>query len=158
MIVNGRKTKEMLIGTVARDRPPSVTFSGAPVDRVTSFKLLGVNVAIDLKWGLHVDAITSKAASRLHFLKQLKRAGAGRDDLLCFYTTVIRPVLEYACPAWHSSLTAAQAESLESIQRRAMRVIFQDDGYTLLLVLAGVDIRWSRGGTKEVIYSMLEGA
>ena len=25
MIVNGRKTKEMLIGTVARDRPPSVT-------------------------------------------------------------------------------------------------------------------------------------
>jgi len=114
----------MLIGTVARDRPPSVTLSGAPVDRVTSFKLLGVNVAIDLKWGLHVDAITSKAASRLHFLKQLKLAGAGRDDLLCFYTTVIRPVLEYACPVWHSSLTAAQAKSLESIQRRAMRVIF----------------------------------
>ena len=34
MIVNGRKTKEMLIGTVARDRPPSVTLSGAPVDHV----------------------------------------------------------------------------------------------------------------------------
>jgi len=104
----------------------------------TSFKLLGVNVASDLKWVLHVDAITSKAASRLHFLKQLKRAGAGRDDLMCFYTSVIRPVLEYACPAWHSSLTAAQAKSLESMQRRAMRVIFQDDHYTLLLVLAGV--------------------
>ena len=86
MIVNGRKTKEMLIGTVARDRPPSVTLSGAPVDRVTSFKLLGVNVASDLKCGLHVDAITSKAASRLHFLKQLKRAGAGRDDLMCLTT------------------------------------------------------------------------
>jgi len=77
MIVNGRKTKEMLIGTVARDRLPSVTLSGAPVDRVTSFKLLGVNVASDLKWCLHVDAITSKAASLLHFLKQLKRAGPG---------------------------------------------------------------------------------
>jgi len=77
---------------------------------------------------------------------------------MCFHTTETRPVLEYACPAWLSSLTAAQAKSLESIQRRAMRVIFQDDDYTLLLVLAGVDIRWSRGVTKEVIYSMLEGA
>jgi len=144
MIVNGRKTKEMLIGKVTRDRPPSVTLSGTPVDRVTSFKLLGINVASDLKWGQHVDDITSKAASRLHFLKQLKGAGAGRDDLLCFCTTVIRPVLEYACPVWHSSLTAAQAKSLESIQRRAMRVIFQDDSYTLLLILAGVDTLESR--------------
>jgi len=32
MIVNSRKTKEMLIGKVARDRPP-VTLSGTPVDR-----------------------------------------------------------------------------------------------------------------------------
>jgi len=63
---------------------------------------------------------------------------------MCFHTTVIRPVLEYACPAWHSSLTAAQAKSLESIQRRAMRVIFQDDDYTLLLILAGVDMLESR--------------
>jgi len=28
--------------------------------------------------------ILLEAASRLHFLKQLKRSGAGRDDLLCF--------------------------------------------------------------------------
>jgi len=31
----------------------------------------------------------------LHFLKQLKRSGAGRDDLLYFYITVIRSVLEF---------------------------------------------------------------
>jgi len=35
MIVNGRKTKEILIGTVARDRPPSVTLSGVPVFQAT---------------------------------------------------------------------------------------------------------------------------
>jgi len=84
MIVNGRKTKEMLIGPVVKDPPPSVSLSGAPVDRVTVFKLLGVHVASDLKWSHHVDVITSKAATRLHFFKQLKRSGAGRDDLLCF--------------------------------------------------------------------------
>jgi len=106
MIVNGRKTKEILIGSVLRDPPVSVTLSSAPEERVTTFKLLGVDVANDLKWAQHVDAISSKAASRLHFLELLKRSGVGLDDLLCFYKTVVRPVLEYACPAWHSSLTA----------------------------------------------------
>jgi len=72
MIVNGRKTKELLIGPVLKNPPPSVRLSGMPVDRVTVFKLLGVHVASDLKWSQHVDAITSKAAARLHFLKQLK--------------------------------------------------------------------------------------
>ena len=91
------------------------------------FKLLGVHVASDLKWLQHVDAIISKAASRLLFLKQLKCSVAGRDDLLCFYGTVIRPVLEYACPVWHSSLGVAQTKALESLQRRAMRIIYEDD-------------------------------
>jgi len=84
MIVNGRKTKEMLIGPVLKDPPPSVSLSGAPVDRVTVFKLSGVHVASDLKWSHHVDAITSKAAARLHFLKQLKRSGAGAGRLAVF--------------------------------------------------------------------------
>ena len=92
----------------------------------------------------HIDAIMSKAASRLHFRKQLKRPGAERDDLLYFYVTVIRTVLEYACPVWHSSLTAAQTKALESLQRRAMRVIFQDNDYTMSLIRAGLETLESR--------------
>ena len=78
-----------------------------------TFKLLGVHDANDLKWTCHVDAITSKISSRLYFLKQLKRPGAEPDDLLCFYTTAVRPVAAYACLVWHSSLTAAQTKALE---------------------------------------------
>jgi len=76
---------------------------------------------------------------------QLKRSGAGRRDLLCFYTTIIHPVVEYACLVWHSSLTAAQSRALESIQRTAMRIIYDnDDDYTLPLILAGLDTLESR--------------
>ena len=88
----------------------------------------------DLKWAQHVEAISYKAASRLHFLKQLKRSGAGQNDLLCFYGTVTRPVLEYACPAWHSSLRAAQSKTIEAIQRRAVQIIFADNDYTMSLI------------------------
>jgi len=55
---------------------------------------------------------------------QLKRAGAGLNDLLNFYCSVIRPVLEYASPVWHSSLTVAQTMALEYLQKRAMNIMF----------------------------------
>jgi len=59
--------------------------------------------------------------------------------LRCFYGTVIRPVLEYACPVWHTSLTAAQMKALESLQRRALCIIYEDSDYMLLLIRAGFD-------------------
>ena len=138
--MNGRKTKELLIRPLLKDLPPSVSLSGMPAERITAFKLLGVHVASNLKWLQHVDAITSKAAKR-HFLKQLKRSGATRGNLLCFYGTVIRPVLEYACPVWHSSLTVAQTKALESLQ---LRIIYEHCDYTMSLIRAGLDTLESR--------------
>ena len=134
----------ILFGSVLKDPPLAIILGSTPIERVTTFKLLGVYVADNLKWAQHVEVISSKAASRLYFLKQLKRSGASRGDLLCFYGTVIRPVLEYACPAWHSSLTAAQSKALESIQQRAIQIIFADNDYTLSLILAGLDTLESR--------------
>ena len=86
--------------------------------------------------GKHVNAVTSRIASCLHFLKQLKRSGAGSNDLLCFYNTVVRPVLEYVSPVWHSSLTVGQSEALESMQKRAMRIIFPNLDYNGSLFIA----------------------
>ena len=102
-------------------------------------KLLGVHVSNDLKWAQHIHAISRKGASRLYFLKKLKRAGAGTDDLLHFYCAVIRPVLEYACPVWHSSLTITQSKTLESLQKRAMNIIFPYMDYKLPVVMAHID-------------------
>jgi len=36
---------------------------------------------------------------------------------------VIRPVLEYASPLWHSSLTMAQTKALEYLQKRARNTV-----------------------------------
>jgi len=47
---------------------------------MTEYKLLGVTVNATLKWDNHVNAITSKAAERLWFLKKLKRAGVDKQD------------------------------------------------------------------------------
>ena len=114
MKFNVRITKEMLIGSILKDRPTKLSPTGITIDRVSSFRLLCVYISNDLKWTQHVNAISSKVASRMHFLKLLKRSGATLEDLLHLYTSVLQPFLEYACPVWHSSLTTAQTEALES--------------------------------------------
>jgi len=59
-----------------------------------------------------------------YYLKQLRRAGVPQDELLNFYTRVIRPVLEYAASVWNHLLTKTQIEQLEAIQRPALRIIY----------------------------------
>jgi len=58
---------------------------GTKIERVTVFKLLGIHISYNLKWTQHVNMLASKVASRLYFLKQLKRTGAPTEDLVCFY-------------------------------------------------------------------------
>jgi len=59
----------------------------------------------------------------------LNRSSLTTDDILYFYTCVIRPVLQYACPAWHTSLTKEQTKQIEVIQKRALRIVFNDIDY-----------------------------
>jgi hypothetical protein len=96
---------------------------------LSSFKLPGVNIDCDLKWNSHVDSICSKANSRVYFLKHLRRSGVELEDLLHFYYSVIRPVLEYACPSWHTCLTRDQSDRLEIVQKRALSIIFNMSVY-----------------------------
>jgi len=42
---------------------------------------------------------------------------------LHFFKTVIRSVLEYACPVWHNSLTNEQSDQLESILKSALKIL-----------------------------------
>ena len=58
-----------------------------------------------------------------HSLTQLKHAGVPCAQLLHFYISVIRPVLEYAIPAWHH-LTKTQTDSIESLEKHVLRIIY----------------------------------
>jgi len=123
-IINAKKTKEMLIGSIQKNPPPLLQLDWQPVERVTSYKLLGLHVTDSLQWNEHVSSLCSRAAQRLHFLQQLKRASMSSDDLLYYYQSVVGPVTEYACVVWHTSLTQEQTKQLESIQKRAMKIKF----------------------------------
>ena len=70
--------------------------------------------------------IVKKAGKRLYILYQLKRAGITQKDLgsVYIYVSVVRPVLAYACPVWHTDLPQYLSDTIEVIQKRALKCIF----------------------------------
>ncbi len=75
-------------------------------------------MSIDLKWGPHVDKIEAKVFKRFYFLTYLKKAGVEENQLLDYYRSVIRSVVDYACPAWSTGITKGQSESLSQQIRK----------------------------------------
>jgi hypothetical protein len=100
-----------------------IIVNGEMLEVVDSAKILGLTVSNNLKWNNHIDRIISKARKRLYFLSQLKRARVGTKEIVLFFTTCIRPILEYESPVFHNGLTNYLSQDLERIQKRALRII-----------------------------------
>ena len=112
---------------------PNIIIEGYPVEVIKHAKLHDVKLSDDLSWKMHVDSVVKKAAKRVYMLYQLKRAGISQTDLVTVYVSVVRPVLEYACPVWHTNLPKYLSDNIEMIQKRALKSIFPNKGYDDIL-------------------------
>ena len=125
-----------------------VKVNGRSLEVVSSAKILGLNVSDDLKWNVHIAELVKKASSRLFSLKQLKRSAVAPSELILFYVTCIRSILEYACPVFHRALPSYLSDDLERLQKRAMKVIYPLLSYTAALKESGLSTLHER---REVI-------
>ena len=72
--LNESKCKELRISfSRSGSSVDHITINDKQIEVVSSAKLLGVVVSDNLRWNAHVESICKKAATRLYFLKQLKR-------------------------------------------------------------------------------------
>ncbi|KAI3373379.1 hypothetical protein L3Q82_021927, partial [Scortum barcoo] len=86
-------------------RPP-LSINGTTVERVNSFRFLGVHISEDLTWTHHTDFITKSARQRLFFLRRLRRLNMDSRLLCRFYRCTIESILTGCITAWYSSCTA----------------------------------------------------
>jgi len=104
---------------------------------VTRVRARSLDLAANLcgiDWSLvelvnNCEETIKKATKRLYFLVLLKRAGVRYNDIINFYCTVIRPVLEYCSPIFHHSLPDYLSDDLERVQKRALSIIAPDKSY-----------------------------
>ena len=80
-----------------------------------------------------------KVASRLYFLKQLKRVNIPTKDLLIFYLTCIHLVTEYTCLVFHNARPTYLFAELEQLQKHTMQIIFLFVPYSDALCQANLE-------------------
>ena len=95
---------------------------GSVIERVVTYKLLGVYIPDDLSWNVHMEHIVKKANKRLYALRALKKSGLTITQLVQVYCSIVRSVLEYACPVW-AALPKYLEDAIESVQKTALRIV-----------------------------------
>ena len=90
------------------------------VERISSYKLLGVVINENWKWNCHVDYITAKASKKLYALRSLKRTGVQEQDMLKVFRNSVGPFLEYAVQVWQDVLDYL-SDRIESMQKRHLK-------------------------------------
>ncbi len=93
--LNVSKTKELIVDFRKRQQRPytPLMISGTPVERVSSFKYLNVNISEDLTWTAHIQTQVKKARQRLYHLRQLRKFRVSPAILKTFYSGAIESVL-----------------------------------------------------------------
>ncbi|KAI8482474.1 hypothetical protein Bbelb_397940 [Branchiostoma belcheri] len=125
LATNGGKTKDMIVSARRKENvpvPAHPTVDGKQIERVVTFKLLGVQISADLTWDAHVQYMLSKTRPRIYYLAAARKAGLPSDVLTQIYLSFIRPILEYASPVW-GGLPIRLTHILEGVQKRCCRIM-----------------------------------
>ncbi len=93
------------------------------VERVNSFKFLGVHITEDLTWSAHTDAVLKKAHQRLFFLRRLRKFGMSPSILRSFYTCTVESILTGCITAWFGNSTAGNRKALQRVVRTARHIV-----------------------------------
>ncbi len=122
--LNVSKTKELIVDFRKRQQRPYTPLmnSGTPVERVSSFKYLGVNISEDLTWTTHIQTQVKKARQRLYHLRQLRKFRVSPAILKTLYSGAIESVLTQCISVWYGNSSNQDCKALQRVVRLAERI------------------------------------
>uniref|UniRef100_A0A8C1WEF3 Reverse transcriptase domain-containing protein n=1 Tax=Cyprinus carpio TaxID=7962 RepID=A0A8C1WEF3_CYPCA len=125
LTLNIIKTKEIILDFRKSNHPghSALYINREAVERVNSFKCLGLTVSEDLSWGNNITLAVGKAQQRLFFLRKLKRAKLPHKFMISFYNCAIHSVLTYGLLVSFSSCTVAEQQMIQRVVKTAGKII-----------------------------------
>ena len=148
MQLNAAKCKELVIDFKKfKHYFESLVVCDKNLTVVQNAKILGLTISNNLTWNTHIGEILTKANKRMYFLVLLRKTGVPSSDIVNFYCTCVRPLLEYCAPVFHHAIPSYLSEDFERIQKRALNVISPGHSYCDNLARFGLKTLQSRRET-----------
>ncbi|KAK1784187.1 hypothetical protein P4O66_003976 [Electrophorus voltai] len=124
LLLNVSKTKELIVDCSKKQERhyQPVTISGTTVERVDSFRYLGVHISQDLSWSRHTSSLAKKARQRLYHLRRLRDFRLPSKVLRNVYTCTIESILTGNITVWFGNSTKQDRQALQRVVRSAERI------------------------------------
>ncbi len=122
--LNVGKTKEMVFDNRKKITDhDDVVIKGQVVEKVDTYKYLGIVFDSKLTWKTNVEGILKKANSRMYFLRKLKSFNVCNDILQMFYTSTVSSVLFYGAVCWGGNINKRDKDRIEKFIKKASGVV-----------------------------------
>ncbi|GFR59550.1 RNA-directed DNA polymerase from mobile element jockey [Elysia marginata] len=124
LTINLNKTVTTKFSLKTKERDVTLTMNGQPLPTEDTQTFLGITLDKRLTWKPHIQKINQKAIRRSQIMKKLSgtKWGANSKILRQVYQGYIRPVMEYAPPAWSTAATS-NLTSLSKTQNQNLRIV-----------------------------------
>jgi len=105
-------------------QPRSVTLFGEPINWVDTIRYLEVTLDKRLTWSPHIEEVGWITAQRMGLLGHLlnRRSDLSIRNRVLLYKQLIRPLMDYACPAWRSA-ARTHVRRLHVLQSKCLRLV-----------------------------------
>ena len=122
--LNVSKTKEMIIDYRSKaSEPAPVNIKDSQVERVKTYKYLGVTIDNKLNWHNHIDVTVKKLNTRMYCLRKLNAFNVNSNILVMFYNAVIASVWRYCLICWGGNISSCDKVRLDRVIREAGRIV-----------------------------------
>ena len=101
---------------------PHIYIDRTAVEKVESFKFLGVHITDKLKWTTHADSVV-KVQQSLFNLRRLKKFGLSPKTLTNFYRCTIESILSGCITTWYGNCTTRNHRSLQRVDSLKIKCV-----------------------------------
>jgi len=121
--INVSKSTAIIFARAGRRfiQPRPVTLFGDSIEWVDRTRYLGVTLDTRLNWSPHIEQVRKRTAQRMGILGPLlnRKSDLSVRNGVLLYKQLIRPMMDYACPAWRSA-ARTHARRLQVLQSKCL--------------------------------------
>ena len=124
LVLNIEKTKEMIIDfRKASNQSEPIVINEKQVERVNSFKYLGVVIDSKMTWTENIDNIITKLKPRMYCLRKLRSFNVDNNLLQIFYSSIFNSVISFGISCWGGNASKQDKDRIDRFIKKAGGIV-----------------------------------